>query len=488
MSHLRWVWNSPIGFVAQFAGFHAATRSFLSLVERLRSNCSFLLNRKGRSDEGLRAPSCFSAFAFLTVLAVALICLNQRALGQGSTEEPAAQNQEPAALNQIALPEHISVVVPDAGIPNEFAVFSGAWSGDGWNGIIPTALVVEKIDPDGSAQAIFSWGDIAAEKRERGWLRVKASIKHGRLGFSIPDHGTAEFNVGSDGRLFGRYTLLTGRRDYVLLTRLAAADRGGIIAASQKMLSGEVVTFSVGSNLDPKQPVQLRGILHRSSIAGRRPLVIFSGDSVFSEAARVRPNRAPIRSRQMLSLGYSVLALQRKGMGGSGGTFMEPRDESISQQAQLRSALDDLNAAVTFMKQQQYVDPSRIVVMGINRGGLLSVAYAGLYDGSVAGVVNIWGHWRVSRSWWQQMFTWGDFTAAQLAAAGNKTNVPMLWVYGGTEPAALEYARANYKSFTYRGGRGTFVDVSNDLKSGSSNDPLAEKFDQAIAEYIQGLR
>jgi dienelactone hydrolase len=415
------------------------------------------------------------------MLVVASTCLNQGVLAQQSAEEPVPKNQ-------IALPEQISVVVPDAGVSNELAVFSGAWSGDGWNGTTPTALVVEKIDQDGSADAIFSWGDVAASNRARGWLRLTAKIKQGRLGFSIPDHGTVEFNVATDGRLFGRYTLPTGRRDYVLLTRVAAADRGDIIAASQRMLSGEVVTFPVASNPDPKRTVQLRGILYRSLLAGRRPFVVFAGDSVVPEAARARPNLAPIRSRQMLSLGYSVLVLQRKGMGGSEGALMEPRDESISQQAQLQSALDDLDAAVTFMKQQEYVDPSRVVVMGIYRGGLLSVVYAGLHDGAVAGVVNTWGHWRVDRSWWRQKLTWSDFTAAQLAAAGKKTKVPMLWVYGANEPAALEYARANYKAFTYQGGRGTFVDVSDVGKSGSPNELLAERVDQAIAEYVQGLR
>jgi len=239
---------------------------------------------------------------------------------------------------------------------------------------------------------------------------------------------------------------------------------------------------------DSTKVVQLHGLLYRNEAAGRQPLAIFSGDSANSNEARARINRAPIKARQMLGLGYSVLVLQRKGVGGSEGPFMEPRDISVPQRTQLQSALDDLDAAVTFMKQQEYVDSSRIVVMGINRGGLLSVAYAGLHDGSVAGVVNTSGVWKVHLSWWQRLFSWEDFTAVELANAGKKTKVPMLWIYGGTDPDALEYARMNFKGFTYQGGRGTFVDVPSDEKSKSSGEPRAVKEERALVDYIQGLK
>jgi len=75
----------------------------------------------------------------------------------------------------------------------------------------------------------------------------------------------------------------------------------------------------------------------------------------------------------------------------------------------------------------------------------------------------------------------------QFAEAGKRTKVPVLWVYGGPNIAELEYGRANYNAFTYQGGRGKFVDTSDDRKSDSSKPPVAEKVDRAIAEYIPGL-
>lgn len=452
-----------------------------------RTGALYLLSRHDINERRFkfrkRLRQAVQRFVICPIIVVAFLFFGPDASAQDATGNP-----DPTSKNQVALPEQIAIDVPGKEISNELAAFSGAWSGDGWNGLIPTALVVEKINQDGSVEAIFAWGDIARTKRPRGWLRVTASIEQGGLNFSIPGYGIVEFNMTPDGRLFGRYTYPDGRREYSILARVATADRSHIIASSQNILSGEVVTFPVVSDVDPKQAAQLHGILYRSPIAGPRPIVVFSGDSASSQALRSRPNPAPIRARQILSLGYSMLVLQRKGMGGSDGAFMEPGDETISQRVQLQSALEDLHAAVTFVKQQDYVDASRIFVMGVYRGGLLSVAYAGLHDGAIAGVVNTWGSWRVSRNWWRKWFTWDDFTATQLANAGKKTKVPMLWIYGGADPSGIEYARGNFRAFTYQGGRGDFVDVSDDGKSGALSDRLVEKVDKAIVGYFQNLR
>jgi MbtH protein len=228
MSGLRSMWGLPIGLVVRIPGFSSVmtTNVFQVLVEWPKS---VLSHCEDRLNERRYAPTMLRSAILGMVLTVASACLNQAVLAQDSTEEPGFRNQ-------VALPEQISVVVPDAGVSNEFAAFSGAWSGDGWNRIIPAALVVETIDPGGSAQVIFSWGDVAASKRARGWLRLPAMIREGRLVLSVPNHGTVEFNIAVDGKLYGRYILPTGRRDYALLSRLPMAERGAILAAKANRL------------------------------------------------------------------------------------------------------------------------------------------------------------------------------------------------------------------------------------------------------------
>ncbi len=402
-------------------------------------------------------------------------------------EQDSVDEQEVVARNQVALPESFSIDAPAKDLPDDLAVFSGAWAGDGWNGIVPTALVVEKIDQSGAATVIFAVGDVVAAKRPRLWLRIAGRIDRGTLSISIQDRGRADYSVTPDGRLFGRYTFVSGRQDYVVLGRVVPADRGNIIATSQKMLAWEDVTFPSISSADNSKSAHLHGLLYRSGATGRQPLAIVCGDSVASERARARPRPARIKARQMLGLGYSVLVLQRKGMGGSDGPFMEPRDLSVPEQAQLQSALDDLDGAVNFVKQQEYVDPSRVIVVGNRRGGLLSVVYAGLHDGAVAGVVNTGGGWKVYRNWWQRLFAWRDFTAVELANAGKRAKVPMLWIYGDRDPAALESAHKNFRDFIRQGGRGTFVEVSTNNKSSPSSEPGPVKEQNAIVDYILGL-
>jgi pimeloyl-ACP methyl ester carboxylesterase len=438
---------------------------------------------------GILRKSALCTIICLVVLFAAVLSnlgiLDQSALAQEGQDQETAGEVD--ATNRVALPKEIVVTPPNNEVSSDSAKFSGAWAGDAWNGSTPNALVVEKVNEDGSANVIFAWGDIARRKRERGWSRIAARIADGVLSFSIPNRGTVEYSLARDGRLLGRYTYLSGRIDSVLLTRIDPVNREKIIEASQSSLPSGVVAFPVLLNSDTQETVQLRGILYRTPMPGRRPLVIFSGDSVASDAQRDRPNRAPIRARQMLGFGYSVLVLQRKGMGGSGGSFMEPRDASIPPEVQLQSALDDLDAAITFMKHQEYVDSAHIVLMGIDRGGLLSVAYAGLHDGGVAGVVNTNGSWKVRRSWWSRLLNRKDFTETQLTDAGRRTKLTMLWIYAAKESSVLEYDRSNYRAFTAQGGHGTFVELPPDEKSASFGYSAVEKEDRAISLYIQSL-
>jgi dienelactone hydrolase len=423
---------------------------------------------------------------FVIVLLAALSGPDWGCLAQ-EQEQDQFDEQEALTKNQVGLPDTFSINVPGAEVPSELAMFSGAWTGDGWNGVVPTALIVEKIDQAGAADVIFSWGDIVGAKRARGWLRVPGRVDQGTLSISIPDHGKAEFSVTPDGRLFGRYTYISGRQDYAVLARVDPADRGKILTVSESMLGWEDVAIPVNSSLDGSKALHLRGLLYRSRSAGRQPLAIVCGNTIFSVRSRAKPRPARLVARQMLGLGYSVLVLQRKGMGGSDGPFLEPRDLSIPERTQLQSALDDLDAAVTFAKQQEYVDPSRIVVVGNHRGGLLSVVYAGLHDGALAGVVNTAGAWTVNRNWWQRLFYRQDFTATEFADAGKRARVPMLWIYGGTDAAALKAAHSNFEEFTRQGGKGTFVDVVANDKSGPSTESAAVRNENALVDYIRKL-
>lgn len=63
-----------------------------------------------------------------------------------------------AAWAQVPLPSDLSVQPPSADVLPEYAAFSGAWGNGAWYGSIPTALIVERVDEDGTARVIYARG------------------------------------------------------------------------------------------------------------------------------------------------------------------------------------------------------------------------------------------------------------------------------------------------------------------------------------------
>ncbi len=56
-------------------------------------------------------------------------------------------------------------------------------------------------------------------------------------------------------------------------------------------------------------------------------------------------------------------------------------------------ALTDIAAAVEVLRRRPDVARQPILMAGISRGGILSIAYAGMHPGEVAGVINFVGGW-----------------------------------------------------------------------------------------------
>jgi hypothetical protein len=91
------------------------------------------------------------------------------------------------ARAQVPLPPDLSIETPGSSVPAEDAAFSGAWGNGAWSGNIPTALIVEQIAADGTAEAIYARG--AAEHPEvgAGWRRMQGRIKDHCLTLQLPD-------------------------------------------------------------------------------------------------------------------------------------------------------------------------------------------------------------------------------------------------------------------------------------------------------------
>src|SRR5262249_55110806 len=115
-------------------------------------------------------------------------------------------------------------------------------------------------------------------------------------------------------------------------------------------------------------------------------------------------------------------------------------------------ALRDIEAAMDAIRVMPFVDPTRMVIGGQSRGGILSVAYAGRHREQVRGVINFVGGWLSARCA-------AAMTEVNQALLKRGASYPgeMIWLYGDQDPFYALYAsRDNFAVFQAAGGNGTF--------------------------------
>jgi dienelactone hydrolase len=164
-------------------------------------------------------------------------------------------------------------------------------------------------------------------------------------------------------------------------------------------------------------------------------------------------------ARVLVDAGWKVLFPQRRGRGGSGGRYDEGFTANRSRYscqapealAGLERALEDAEAVLYFVRSMEGVDPERIVVGGVSRGGILAAAHAARSPGHYRGVVNVVGGWLGEGCADAVTVNRGTFTAAATGPA------PVLWLYGESDPFySAAHSRGNYDAFRAAGGEGSF--------------------------------
>lgn len=173
--------------------------------------------------------------------------------------------------------------------------------------------------------------------------------------------------------------------------------------------------------------------------------------------------------------GFVVILPSRRGRGGSEGLYDEgfrpTRDEGYACTSRYslpgaERALTDLDAITDAVLAMPFVDQTRLVVGGVSRGGVLSVAHAGRHPDRYSGVLNFVGGWL------------GEI--CDEAASINQTlfgmGVPhageMLWLYAAQDPFySLAHSKANFDAFRGSGGNASFhSEFSRPAGHGLAND------------------
>jgi dienelactone hydrolase len=177
---------------------------------------------------------------------------------------------------------------------------------------------------------------------------------------------------------------------------------------------------------------QLETQVYFPQATGHRPVVILNHGS-----AGASPKQSIDWSGEaayFTSKGYVVLAPMRRGRGNSSGISLESEEKNCdlsSWAPGILSASSDLDAVIEYAQSMTAVDATDITMVGMSRGGFLSIAYAaeGLHKAQVRSVVNFVGGW-VAQAEDQCP---NDFNALSFAKYGAETHVPTLWLYGARD-------------------------------------------------------
>jgi dienelactone hydrolase len=214
------------------------------------------------------------------------------------------------------------------------------------------------------------------------------------------------------------------------------------------------------------QTVRLEMRIYRPATVGPAPTLVFNhGSTGRGSDPRIftRPIDYPEVARVFVQRGWAVVMPARRGRGGSEGQY----DEGFAPNRSLGYACDtafslpgaeralrDVEAAMAAVLAFPFVDPTRVVIGGQSRGGILSVAYAGQRPEQVKGVINFVGGWMgagCSRATGinQTLFTRGAHYPGET-----------LWLYGdGDDFYPLSHSRENFAAFQAAGGKGSFHEL-----------------------------
>lgn len=160
------------------------------------------------------------------------------------------------------------------------------------------------------------------------------------------------------------------------------------------------------------------------------------------------------------SRGWAVILPQRRGRGGSEGLYDEGFDPDRTKGyscdpalalAGAERALRDIDAIMPVLLAQAFVDPHRIAVGGLSRGGILSVAWSGRQPTVPRAVINFAG------GWLSEACSSIEEVNQNLFRRGSVFAQPSIWLYGDRDPFySLRHSRANFNAFHAAGGKGTF--------------------------------
>ena len=367
--------------------------------------------------------------------------------------------------------------------------WSGVWVG-AWGGSLRHVLLVESVSEGGAAHVVYAVGDNPDVGIQRRWLRLEGIVS-GRILKVMGKSFSATYEMAEDGSLKARFE----RGDSASSAAMTRADFASLTKPDA------VVAWTRGKSeflqtdlIEDGKPVRLEAVIFRPPGAGPFPLAVMNHGST---GRGVNPDLftqtwiATDLADFLNDRGWIVAFPQRRGRGKSDGPYEEGLarnrmygysddiDIPLRGADRASSAVD---AAITVLRRRQDVAATKVLVGGISRGGVLSIAYAGLHPEQVAGVINFVGGWLGE----------GSSTASNvnhlLFERGASYGRPTIWLYGRDDPYySVAHSRDNFAAFEKAGGQGKFLEFDMPVYQGHFVVTRPDLWSGPIDSYLRSL-
>lgn len=210
------------------------------------------------------------------------------------------------------------------------------------------------------------------------------------------------------------------------------------------------------------QPVELEVVMFRPFGDGPFPTVMFNhgstGDGSDPSLFGVTTYSETV-AKYFVDRGWMVAFPQRRGRGQSDGLYDEGfnaartfyscnRDITL---AGAERAIEDLDAAVDWLRMRADVDTTRMLASGASRGGVLAIVHVARRPDVYLGAVNFVGGWLGEGC--------GDYLEVNRTLFVEGASFPddTLWLYANNDSFySVAHSRANFDAYENAGGLGSF--------------------------------
>jgi len=230
----------------------------------------------------------------------------------------------------------------------------------------------------------------------------------------------------------------------MLLPAAAVLVHAEAWAQTSPLMNEQVVMVKVGFG------VSLQTTIFKPDGDGPFPLVVINHGKAPGAPVHQERARFLVASREFVRRGYVVALPMRRGFAGSGGTYIAAAGCNIAANGELQA--ESVLAVIKWLREQPFVDPDRIVVVGQSHGGLTTMALGAMNPPGVRGLVNFAGGLRDTGCFWESALS------QAFRSYGGGTRLPSLWFYGDNDSYFSRPVWTDmHERYTAAGGKASLV-------------------------------